>query len=297
MSDMEKLDFICIGNMKAGSTWVHQMLEQHPGISMAPKDIMFFRNKHPFYWQTDLDNYPNGLDWYLKQLEIKEGRVVGATDTAMLWDPASAERLHECFPNVKILIMMRNPIKRALSEFLYANQLLYVGDNFKDAVRSCPEFIERGMYGKMLKEYMKYFPADRFHLALQEDVVKDAVGTLAAIEKFLGVDEFMPDNINEVINEKMQPRFMFINKCFNGLQKALKSSESGRSLFKNPVFRKIRDILLPIFNLNLKRIDSSPDIDGETMKYLIDIFTDDVKLLQELTGENFSVWLDDWAGG
>src|SRR3984957_2732032 len=54
-------DFLCIGAQKAGTTWLHKMLGQHPGAWLPPiKEIHYFDRL--YRKKSQLDAIPSRLD-------------------------------------------------------------------------------------------------------------------------------------------------------------------------------------------------------------------------------------------
>ena len=130
MSNNNFLNFIIIGTQKAGTTWLSRRLNEHPEIFLPPNELHYF----------DLDqNYKKGLDWYRKQFndKPKDAKSVGEKTPDYLWTNRPhqnkiniAERIHQLDPDLKLIIILRNPVKRAISAY---NHFLRNGwINFKE---------------------------------------------------------------------------------------------------------------------------------------------------------------------
>lgn len=106
-------DFLLIGATKCGTTSLFNYLSQHPRI-LAPhkKEINFFNF-----------NYSNGLSWYLAHFPAitdQEQYLTGEGSPLYLYHEQVAERIKELFPEIKLIVMLRNPVNRTISEYYHA---------------------------------------------------------------------------------------------------------------------------------------------------------------------------------
>lgn len=105
------VDFIVLGAMRAGTTTLHALLEQHPAISMA-------RDKETDYFIAE-KNWPRGADWYRQQFD----------PACRLWGEASPnyakgrdfpgvpDRVALHAPAVRLIYLVRDPVQRAISQY------------------------------------------------------------------------------------------------------------------------------------------------------------------------------------
>ena len=100
------VDFIGIGAVRAGTTWVSECIRRHPQVSFAFEKEVFFFNRATtvlFYDQADdQDNYHRGLGWYTKQFPPKRdaGLVRGEFTPEYLYDEEAPARIHRHFPDL-----------------------------------------------------------------------------------------------------------------------------------------------------------------------------------------------------
>lgn len=254
-SNFRKLpDFIIIGAQKGGTSSLAFYLSQHPDIKFAfNKEVHFFDN-----------NFNRGLTWYKSNFPFKSvnrNTLFGEATPFYLFHPLCAERVKESIPNVKIIVLLRNPIDRAFSHY---NMQLKNGHettiSFEEAIqlensRIGPEFsklnenrphnneiiqrysyLSRGRYYEQLKLWFNLFNRDQFILLKSEDFFLNPMNALDRITNFLNIESYIPANMEA----KNQGSYV-------GLQ-------------------------------------------DETKNRLIDFYRDDVNKLNELTGVNFN-WL------
>src|SRR5688572_26171231 len=75
---MRDPNFLVIGAQKSGTTWLAEMLRQHPDVYTSPK-----KELHYFDLKA---NYALGIDWYRQQFAGETGqRAIGECTPNYLW--------------------------------------------------------------------------------------------------------------------------------------------------------------------------------------------------------------------
>jgi tetratricopeptide (TPR) repeat protein len=101
-------DFIIIGAAKCGTSSLFNYLSHHPQILFPHKKEL------DFFWK----NFDKGIDWYLAQFPAITDRpdfITGEATPNYLRFPLAAQRIKQCFSQVKLIVLLRNPIERAVS--------------------------------------------------------------------------------------------------------------------------------------------------------------------------------------
>ena len=285
-----KLDFIGIGAQRSGTTWLYEMLKQHPQINFGrKKEIEFFNDKASSYVKKIDKNYQKGLKWYKKQLDPKEDKISGEISNNYMFDPVCAERIHKDFPDVKIIAVLRDPVERAYSQYKFANQKIHIADSFEDALEIYDEFVERGMYYKQLKRYYDNFPKKNIFVILLDEIKDNPEGVLKGVEFFLGVRTFIPTKIREIVNPTIVAKSRKISKTLSKVQN-IKSTRFGRLLWRCKITRWMIDIVG-------RQVISANSREGkiEMMKYYTKIMLrsrlkGDIDKLEKLIGKDLSRW-------
>src|SRR3989344_5825503 len=194
--------FIGIGARKTASTWIYHCLYEHPEIYASIKEIHFFNNN---------DNYQKGLFWYESFFnKCPINKKTGEITSSYLTSPNAADRIYKLYPDVKIIICLRDPIERAFSHYLHDLRCGHLKKNipFQKALLQNPQYIENGLYYKYLKNYFALFPKKNILIMLYEDINKNPIKYIQTIYKFIGIDyNFIPSVINKRFNEDLFPRF------------------------------------------------------------------------------------------
>jgi len=202
-------NFIVIGAQKAGTTALYRHLEQHPQIYMSPdKEPRYFANEEDrkglFPYKT-LQEYERLFD------DVTDESAIGEASTLYLFSKSAPGKIKELIPNVKMLCILRNPVERAYSAYIFR---VREGQEERKNFRSVIEdelrmldsgsgesiYLERGMYASQLARYFSYFNKDQVRIYLYEDFVNNPGDILADIYSFLGVESSFEVDVSQKHN-------------------------------------------------------------------------------------------------
>ena len=166
-----KPDFIGIGVEKAGTTWIHYNLKTHPEICMISrkkfKEIYFFNESH---------QYSKGIEYYRSLYNrCPKNKVKGEFTAGYLSSPQTPFLIYKHFPNVKLIVCLRNPIERAYSHYKYDMELkgfYNIYKSFEEAIKKNLSFLKLSFYYKQLKKYYDLFPNKNILVLFFEDQKK-----------------------------------------------------------------------------------------------------------------------------
>ena len=107
-------DFLGVGTQKGGTTYLYELLKRHPQVFLAePKEQHFFS----LHWQR-------GADWYRRQFaSAAESQICGEITPYYLFHPEAPARIQSLLPNVKLIVLLRDPVERALSQYFHSRRL------------------------------------------------------------------------------------------------------------------------------------------------------------------------------
>jgi hypothetical protein len=295
-----KPNFFIVGAAKAGTSSLYNYIAQHPDVFMPElKEPHFFSE-----WRSpalEIDS----MDEYLRLFEeAPENARVGEASTSYLASAAAAQRIRRFNPNARIIIVLRNPIDRAYSQ--YWN---HVRDNmeslsFEEALQAEPEriregkwhgfyYVEGGRYAKQVARYMDAFGRDSVRVYLFEDLSQDALGVCRDVLSFLRVDPSYPINPNRTYNRGGPQKSVLLSKLTYGgialtreVQKALGTGESVR---RSPLFARLRGVKEWLQERNTKR---APEMKAETKRMLRRAYREDILRLERLIERNLCHWLE-----
>lgn len=303
--DREKLPnfFIC-GAAKSGTTTLWKYLKQHPQIFM-PEDMI---NKEPGYF---CENW--GVKDYSRYLKIFKNADsnhtrIGEATTGYLTDPSSARRIKEyALKNnldVKIIIMLRNPIDRAYSLYRwnvqegyeYANSFEQALKLEKDRIKKMKRsfwtpggfiqnyfYFKSGLYYEQVKRYRDTFGTDKVKVIIFEKFVEKPEKYLKDIFNFMSIKDIRI----EVINIAENPSKLVLSSYLQFTLRYLIRFMLKIRLI-NRESKSKRDYLLKI---GLVKGDV-PVLDRKARKHLSSAYEHDKKRLEELLNFSINEWHD-----
>ena len=210
-------DFVVAGSMKAGTSALQFNLNKHPQIyclSRYWKDRVFTEyslNKDDYerglsnklskeldFFNSDV-NFAHGKEFYEKFFVMNK-RSIGEVSPNYT-QPNEVEKtvanIKSMYPNMKIIITLRDPIDRAFSHWNMAveNENATWGTSIKDIpfntlVENYPNrgIFKRGLYLTYINAYTSAFGTDNVHLVIQEELKANPLVELEKIHEFLEVD-------------------------------------------------------------------------------------------------------------
>lgn len=167
-----KANLMCIGAAKSGTTWLAEVLNQHPDIFIHPKkEIHYFNHFHPITQKPNI-NRKKGHSWYNEL--FKEGaskKIIADFSTSYLQKPSISSELKEYNSDVKVMVILRNPIDRAISDhhFLYSRGLIKEADLI-EAFNKHKTIRDTGNYYSLLKPFYEDFNKERLRVFFFEQL-------------------------------------------------------------------------------------------------------------------------------
>lgn len=293
-----------IGIQKAGTTTLDDWLAQHPQIYCyeSLKDVMlFFRFKTTEEILQRMEKEP---------VPYKDQPVVLQSAVNYIFYPQFLEKLSQMSPAAKLIVILRNPVERAISSYSYFTKMLREKRPMQEALIYTPKeiaefskdnsdftYIEHGFYAKQIKDCYKYFSKEQLLVLDYDDLAHDPSKLLRQIFSFLGIDEnFQPDLTPKNVTGSVKNQY-------------LQESLIKRGKFRKWFVDKIVDPIFPVgkrkmlkrklFELNTgkkKQIEApvtSKEIIAEVKKQLQPYFIEDTKELDALLGTDFySKWFE-----
>lgn len=185
-------DFVVIGAPKAGTTSLARWLGEHPGAHIAPeKEVRYFNLHHD-----------RGLAWYRSRFaDASANQLVGEATPAYLYDDAALERLQAELPDVALVVMLREPVARAWSQYQFFVAIGVEREPWEVVV----EHPDRGVFDHLgashylprLEAVTRICGRDRLLVLFAEDLRADPEGTLTTLSEHLGLDPAQNPPMNE----------------------------------------------------------------------------------------------------
>ena len=213
-------DFIIIGTARSGTTSLYYDICQHPCVLPAAYDELgyFDSNFHlGLNWYRSL--FPTLFSkWLVKQK--KQFAITGEDTPFYIWDPIVAKRILKNLPKIKLIVLLRNPVDRAYSNYhlgvrsgtenlsfedaikLEIKRLEEINEESKSSIEKYAirrSYLAKGFYADQLKIWFEIFNSNQLLIISTEDLKSNPQKVINKIYNFLEI----PDN-HKLIPEKQK---------------------------------------------------------------------------------------------
>lgn len=206
---MERLpEFIIAGVQKAGTTSLYDALMQHPGVFPGSwKEIHFFD------W-----HYKMGIGWYKQQFSGAPSYcITGEATGNYIFHPHAPHRIAAHLKETKFIILLRNPVDVAYSQFSHARanrkesedffiaidrikqqmpheiERLKNDENYYSFIFDIYSYIERGLYAYQIERWMKAIRDKGRTLILDSsEYFKSPTVVYSEVTEFLNLQRWQP---------------------------------------------------------------------------------------------------------
>jgi hypothetical protein len=210
-------DFLIIGTQRGGTTSLYHYLKTHPCMEPTTvTDTHFFDKKFNkgLIWYRG--HFPTRLGKYYSQRVRQQPFVTGEASPSYLFHPHAPGRVAQLLPGARLIVLLRNPVDRAYSQYFHAIELGHESLSFEEAIEGEEErtarereriladeryyshaykhrsYLTRGIYVEQLRAWMELFGREQFLILKSEDFYADPAGTFKQVLAFLQLPETEP---------------------------------------------------------------------------------------------------------
>ena len=215
-------DFLVLGAQKAGTTALYEYLRRHPQISGPSwKEVSFF-DRH----------WARGESWYrgnFPNVARTRGKHVGEASPSYVFHPLAPQRVQEVVPEARLIVLVRNPVDRALSQYNHEVALGREPLPFEEALDAEEERLRgeqermaadpryfsrewwshtykaRGRYAEQLERWLAVFPREQLLVLPSDDLGSDPARAHAQVLEFLGASPQRLDSYPRVYEREYEP--------------------------------------------------------------------------------------------
>lgn len=306
------LDFVIIGAQKSGTTSLFRYLEKHPRLFMPPQKEL------PFFSRDDLFSagWPALVAEHFGAARLEQ--LWGTASPQYLADPRVPKRLVEANAEMRLVVLLRNPIDRAFSHFTMSLRRGMETRDFDEAatVLLTPEALARDRnaippdyaegyaqaneevtryyfvwseYARALERFLSKFPREQLLILYMEDMQREPQASIDAVLEFLGLPaDYQPPNLGKVYHKGGARQLIP-----NAWREALKRNGAFRAVWDR-VPQRSRGIVNYWYDqLNVRKRKGSDTAapTQETRQRLAAHFAPDVRRIEELVGKP-TPWAD-----
>ena len=188
-------EFVIIGVHKGGTTSLYAYLIQHPQVIAPIKKEMDF-----WSWK-----FNGSVDWYRSHFSPipEQGNFLTGEASPSYFDYREVPtRLFNAFPKIKLILLLRNPVDRAVSQYHHWKRLNWENRSLEEAFNSDLEklivgkidvwrkdlnYLARGVYVEFVREWLRVFPREQLLILKSEDFYQNTVASMEKVFAFLGL--------------------------------------------------------------------------------------------------------------
>jgi hypothetical protein len=309
-------NFLIVGAARSATTTLFYHLEQHRDIVMSsikephffsfystrPNCMQISRNKvEPFLY----DKYSYSLPHYSAlYMPMYDYQILGEASTSYLYFHdqviSNIDALYGSLSKqVKIIILLRNPVDRAWSHYMFhtRNGREYLGlleavnpqcimSRIDHGISYNWDYLGFGYYYEQVKAYMDAF--DDVVVILTEDFTRDPIGILTTIMHSIEVSPNMPQCLSGVYNVSGKPK----NKLSAFISQIIYQPNSlGKFIKKSLPISLIQRLKYMRYKASDFLIEQEAMSANERL-YLMEFYRPDISKLSRLLNRNLDHWLN-----
>lgn len=298
-------DFLIIGAPKAGTSALHLALATHPDVFMTtPKEPKFWlcEDAPPPHWGGPGDRHSQ-REW-VWQPDAYADLFRGAPAHAMrgestpfyLWHPGARRRIARALPEVRLVVVVRDPVDRAYSNWMHLwSDGLEPDPDFESAFGRERERVaagyapfwryrELGLYGEQLLDLHRLVDPSRILVLRYRDIVDEPAATVDRTARFLGIRE----GLVPAIPRENHRHFVAPGSLRARTLRPVVRAGAWAGQFAPPqVWRRASAPLLDVLQGGGAH---RPGLTPEQRARLTPAFAADIALLGEITGDDYSAW-------
>jgi hypothetical protein len=201
-----------IGAQRSATTYLYKVLDAHPEVCMA-KPI----KPEPKYFM-DPDNVAAGYATYFNKYFLDAGDVtwLGEKSTSYIENEEAALAIKRIVPDATILVMLRDPVERAISNYSFTRDHDLEPYDIERAIQEEPlrkdnwhaagtsvtpyAYTERGKYAQYLERWARLFGKDRLIPLVAEQFVGNQSAVSALYQRLGIASSFAPPSLTERVN-------------------------------------------------------------------------------------------------
>lgn len=278
-----KPSFIGIGAQKCASSWLFDILADHPQAAVSKQKELDYFSYH----------YERGYVWYERQFHAKpDARAIGEISPSYFNEASVPERAKLYSKDLRVLLSLRDPVERALSQHRHLVRIGYVEGpdySFEAALANNPSYVEQGRYAVHLGRWLACFPQERIHVVLMDDIKQNAESAARGVYAFLGID---PGHRSTALHQRSNPSYVVRNRELGNTVDTIRNLADRVGI--GSVWRGIGRLGAQRLYRKLNRKPSDaviPRIQSETVLLLKEQFREDTLKLQSMLCVDLKAWL------
>lgn len=174
-------NFLHIGPSKAGTTWLHEVLLNHPSVYLTPAKDLYYFSRY----------YDRGDSWYFQKFRQapSTASIIGEICPDYLMSIDAPKRVESSLgQDVRLMVTLRDPVERAFSAYLYLKRQGIASGTFRQCALEHQDVLDEGRYSTHLRRYLTYFSSESLRIGVFDDLEDDPQRFLDETTDFLAIE-------------------------------------------------------------------------------------------------------------
>ncbi|MDY6919404.1 MAG: sulfotransferase domain-containing protein [Pseudomonadota bacterium] len=267
---------IYIGPDKSGSTWLYE-------FARASEDCFVPDCKDIYYFDR---YYHRNIAWYSSHFEKNVNEKVSFDISHdYLFSAIAAERIYKDIQDVNLLVFLRDPVERSISQYKYMKKMGVVNSNFSDAIRKFPRIVSNSKYYSHLNHYKKFLDENRLAVFWFDDLRENPVEFCSLLSEYLEIPYPSGFDATQKIRQATESRFPGVTKFLKKVALLMRDMGFENQLGWLKSNRLIESLLFTNATPGQIEIDYS-----EREKIFNEYFAEEVKALESAFQKDLSHW-------
>lgn len=210
-------NFLIIGAARSGTTTLYNCLKKHPLIYLPtnkrPEPHFFLKKKE----------FKKGYEHYIRKyfMNSLQTQIRGEASTSYLFQKNVPARIYKYIPDCKFITMLRNPVERAISNYIFTynngietlpfdEAIMNEGKRIKNPKNIFEKevqpfaYLKRGLYFNQISNYLRYFKKKQFHFIFFDSFIADPKKEIKGVLEYLNVNQIRFKNIRRFNKSKIK---------------------------------------------------------------------------------------------
>ena len=282
---------ICVGVARSGTSTLYALMRRHPSVCVSNV------KETEFFWR---ERHAKGRDFYLRTYFPHRGTRPALFEASPIYidKPVCLERLRKHCPDARIIVMLRNPVDRAFSDYLFYASFAYYDEPFEvlcerdvERLRDIDaeldfKSMDRSRYSRQIRGVFRHFPREQVHFVVFEDFMRDQRASFLETQRWLGlpladVDDIKSNEARRVRNASIA-RLLY-NPKWRGFRQRVRRITRG-------VGAGLLHTLVSTLNRASFAEGEKPRLASPLRARLLDAFENEIVDVEALTGLDLSHW-------
>jgi hypothetical protein len=296
-------NFLIIGAQKSASTFVHECVREHPDVFMPRDEVAYFQD--PDYLESSLASFKSLF------APVKAEKAIGIKCPDYLSRPECPERISLHIPEAKLIVVLRNPVERAISAYYWYIQVGIIparplNEGMLDLINGAydrlfpraKEIIKYGFYHENLQNYLRFFKREQILILMQTDIKASPRKFVSQIYRFLDVDDgYVPKALERQPKQAVYSiaRLKWLsmaNRLFFYDYRVDANNMMSLYPVENRFYRLCYYIFLGVDRYFLSFVfrNDREKLTEDLRKSLVGIYRDDIEALEKYLGQELTNW-------